>query len=262
MTIPTSQAAGSAAQNQYVRTILAIASGSALASGGDAAGIAVSGQLDARSARLGAAANNVDDMVSLAQTQQGFLQGVQDSLTRMSVLAQQASSNVFGADAQAAYSAEFDSLKNQIDQVTQNASFNGQPLFSGGAVSTTVNADGTQDGLSLGSLDTGTLGLSGVSLDTPADAQDALSKVNAALSSVTGRSASVSADISKFNFYAANIGTEQNSVLSANSSISDADVAKQSTALASAGIRNQLDMAVRAQANRSAKNVLNLLTSP
>src|SRR4051812_44726126 len=77
-------------------SIRRLASGSRLAiASDDAAGVAVSGKLDARVKRLGAAAEGAANVISFAQTVDGFLKTIQDQLNRMSELAQRASNGAF-----------------------------------------------------------------------------------------------------------------------------------------------------------------------
>ncbi len=90
--------------NSLTSTISELASGSRLADPStDAAGVAVSGNLVARIGRLTAAGNAVGDVVSAAQTTDGFLSTIQSELTRMSELAQEATNGAFGSSDLANY---------------------------------------------------------------------------------------------------------------------------------------------------------------
>src|SRR5579862_5494092 len=70
------------------QSLARLSSGSKITSpADDSAGLAVSMKLGAQIARVGAAQNNVNNAVSFNQTQDGYLQQVNNALTRMSELA-------------------------------------------------------------------------------------------------------------------------------------------------------------------------------
>lgn len=234
----------------------------------DAAGVAVSGKLDANVKRLMAATESAQNVVSFAQTADGFMKTIQEQLTRMSELAQRATNGAFGSADRANYAAEFNNLKTQISNIASNAKFNGSDIFSTTAVSTAISADGVTDTLTLASLSTGTgtstatqlfLDVSALEITDTASAAAAISSINNALASVTTRRANLNADIAKFNFHVQNIRTEQVNVEAANGRIKDLDVAQESTRLAKNNILLQASTSMLAQANASQQAVLSLL---
>jgi flagellin len=243
-------------------SIRLLASGSRLADpSADAAGVAVSGDLQARLSRLQAANNDTGDTVSLAQTTDGFLSTIQDQLSRLGSLALSASDGALGTAASSDYSAEFNNILNQVSLIASGANFDGVGLFSGQSIPTAVNGDGATTSLQLSTLGSAaSLGLSGASIATPASALQALSLVNVALTQVTNRRAEVGADISALNFYSSNIQTEAINTSTANSRIADVDVASASTQAATANIQNQAATSVLAQANTHRRYVLALLS--
>jgi len=88
-------------------SIQELASGSRIADpANDAAGVAVSGQMTAAIAQLGAATQGAQDVISFAQTTDGFLSTIQQQLTRMSELAQEATNGAFGSADRANYSTD------------------------------------------------------------------------------------------------------------------------------------------------------------
>ncbi|HEY8965225.1 MAG TPA: flagellin [Candidatus Methylacidiphilales bacterium] len=248
-------------QNALTKSIQRLSSGSRLADpSDDAAGVAVSGDLTARIARLQAAANGAGDVVSFAQTTDGFLSTIQNMLTRMSELAQEATNGAFGSSDRANYQTEYANLMSTVDNVVSNAGFNGSPLFVTGSIVIAINADGNTDSMVLSTVgSTTSLGINGSSINTTTAALNALTLLNAAISCVTNRRATVNADISKFNFYISNINTERTNVTSANSRIADLDVADESANLAKQNILVQASTSMLAQANTSQQSVLKLL---
>ncbi len=269
LTIGTNIAALSAAtyldrnNSDAAKSIARLASGSRLAIPSDDAGsLAVSGNLTARISRLTAATSVTQSAVSLAQTVDGFLSTIQNQITRLGELAQAATNGVFSSSDRSNYQAEFSSLLSQVNLIATSATFDGLSLFSSSTVTLAINANGATDTFVLTTVATATsLGLSAVSIGTVTAATGAVSLLNAAIACVTSRRASVNADISKFNFYTTNLGTEQTNVTSANSAISDLDIAAESTRLSKSTILAQFGVALLAQTNTNQKNVLGLLTS-
>jgi flagellin len=247
--------------NSLNMSISELASGSRLSDpSNDAAGVAVSGNMTASIARLGAASQAVQDVVSFAQTTDGFLSTIQQELSRMSELAESATNGAFGSADRANYATEFNTLKTQIDTIVNNAQFNGSSLFTGGSVTVAIDANGTTDSFTTSTVgSTTSLGISNVTIGDTTNAASAIGLLNTAITSLTSRRASVNADISKFNFYVQNIATESTNLQAANSRISDVDVAAESTELAKNNILVQASSSMLAQANSSQASILTLL---
>jgi len=245
-------------------SIKKLAAGSRLANPSeDAAGVAVSGKLDANVKRLIAAVEGSQNIVSYAQTTDGFLKTIQEQLIRMSELAQRAANGAFGDTDRANYNVEFTRLRDQIGNILSNARFNNETLFQVGAGSTVVvaiSAQGNTDNfIKPGITNVTSLGIGGLTIGNTTFALSAITSINNALSTVTTRRAEVNADISKFNFHIQNIRTERINVEAANSRIKDLDVAAETTALAKNNILLQASTAMLAQANASQQAVLALL---
>jgi len=242
-------------------SIQELASGSRIANpANDAAGVAVSGQMTAAIAQLGAATQGAQDVISFAQTTDGFLSTIQQQLTRMSELAQEATNGAFGSADRANYATEFTTLQGQIDTIATNAQFNGSDLFAAGTVSVAIDSSGTTDTFSTTTVgNTTSLGINGITIGTTTAAATAIGLLNTAITSLTARRATVNADISKFNFYVQNIATESTNLQAANSSIADVDVATESTQLAKNNILVQASSSMLAQANASQNSLLTLL---
>jgi flagellin len=253
--------------NALNSSISELASGSRLANASnDAAGVAVSGNITASIGELGAASQAVQDVVSFAQTTDGFLSTIEQELQRMGELAQSATNGAFGSADRANYATEFNTLSTQINSIVSGAQFNGTSLFNtasnAGVASITVgvNANGGSDSFTTATLgDTTSLGISALDISTTTGAASAVTALNTALTSLTSQRASVNASISKFNFYVQNISTETTNLQSANSLISDVDVATESTALAQNNILVQASSSMLAQANASQNSLLGLL---
>ena len=247
--------------NSLNDSIKQLASGSRLADPStDAAGVAVSGDITASIARLGAATQASQDVVSFAQTTDGFLSTIQQQLSRMSELAESATNGAFGSADRQNYATEFNTLLAQIDSIASNAQFNGSSLFVAGTVSVAIDANGTTDSFATSTVGNSTsLGINAITIGTTTAAGTAIGLLNTAIQSLTSRRASVNADISKFNFYVQNQQTESTNLQAANSRIADVDVATESTMEAKNNILLQASTSMLAQANSSQAALLTLL---
>lgn len=244
------------------KSIKKLASGSRLAEASDdAAGVAVSGKLDANVKRLIAASEGARNVISFAQTTDGFLKTVQEQLTRMSELAQRATNGAFGSADRANYNIEFTKIRDQIGTILSNAKFNGETLFQvDTSIAVAISAQGDTDVFSKVSVTNLTnLGLNASTIGTTTVAISAIAALNNALGTIASKRAEVNADISKFNFHIQNIRTERINVEAANARIKDLNIADESTALAKNNILLQASTSMLAQANASQQAVLSLL---
>jgi len=252
--------------NNLNGAIQELASGSRIANpSNDAAGVAVSGNMEAQISRLGAATQASQDVVSYAQTTDGFLSTVEQQLSRMSELAQSATNGSFGSADVANYNVEFKDLVAQIGTIFSSATFNGANIFSGtnatAGITVAVDANGTTDSMAALTVTNLTnLGLTSSSTISATNAGTMIGTLNTAIQSLTSSRAQVNADISKFNFYIQNQQTESTNLQSANSGIANVDVATESTALAKDNILLQASSAMLAQANSSQNALLSLIS--
>lgn len=227
----------------------------------DAAGVGVSGNLNAGIRKLHAAVDGVQTLISLAQTADGYLKAIQDQLTRMSELALRAHNGTFSSSDRTNYQTEFGQLNSNITNQISNSKFNGIAVFGAGAsVSTVVSANGdVQFTLSLADAASSVSGVSALSVSSTAGASAAIGTLTSALESITTDRAQMGAYIDSLSFYMQNLEVERVNVTSTNSRIQDADVAEESVLLAKASILSQAATSMLAQANASPRAVLGLL---
>jgi len=119
----------------------------------DAAGLAIAERMNASVRGLNVAARNANDGISLAQTAEGALGKVGDMLQRMRELAVQSGNATNSADDRKALQAEVSQLRDEIDRVAKNTSFNGRKLLDGSftAAAFQVGA-GAGDNITVGAL--------------------------------------------------------------------------------------------------------------
>ncbi|NRA63662.1 MAG: flagellin FliC [Pseudobacteriovorax sp.] len=111
----------------------------------DAAGLAISSNLNADVRSLTQARRNANDGVSLVQTAEGGLVETTSMLTRLRELAVQAASDTVGRTEREFLDKEFVALKDEIDRIANSVEFNGTRLLVGNAdiPEELANQDGT-----------------------------------------------------------------------------------------------------------------------
>ena len=101
----------------------------------DAAGLAISEGLRSDIRALRQAGRNANDGVSLINITEGALNEQSSMLIRLRELASQAATGTTGSTERATIQLEFNSLRNEIDRITNTTEFNGQKLIDGSLAS-------------------------------------------------------------------------------------------------------------------------------
>lgn len=114
----------------------------------DAAALAIGTGLRIENAALKTAMLNATSGVSMLQIADGALGQIGDMITRMQVLAGQASSGHLDAGARAIVQTEFASLQSEVDRVARGTEFNDIKMLAGSkAFNVTAAADYSLDGI-------------------------------------------------------------------------------------------------------------------
>ena len=229
----------------------------------DAAGLAIATGLNSQTRGEQVAMRNAGDGISYTQVASGALSQVSDNLQRMRELAVQAGNGALADSDRAALQKEVTALGDSNQQILKDTSFNGQTLFSSDKTLTfQVGADaGEQIDVTAANLlqQLDEQGAYGLDVSTQQGAAAALSVVDESLSTVSSRQSELGAVANRFA-----AGIERSKVSAENSAaaqsrISDTDFAQATSERAAAQIREQAQIAVQAQANGEAKNILRLL---
>ena len=125
--------------NSNLQNVLSqLSSGDRINSGADdPAGLAIANGLQANVTALTQSEQNVSDGTGELQVADGALSQVTTLLNRAVTLATESSTGTVSDSQRVALQAEFSQITQEIDQIGQNTTFNGAPIFSGGA--TNVN---------------------------------------------------------------------------------------------------------------------------
>ena len=265
------------------RSLNRLSSGSRINSSmDDAGGLAVSMKLSASIRRTEATQANVNNAISLLETQDGVLKTAEKVLSRMSELATLATDVTKSTTDLALYQTEVDSLKTQLGSLITEK-FNGISLFGG--TSTQTGAIGTsgslvvstaQDGgqtLAISQLNlaflSGTSGGVGTSVSTATSgvvnittnalATAAVSTLTTAIQNIATLRATNGSEQVRLTFAADMLAVNKTNLEAANGRITDVDIASESANLARLNILQQAGTAMLAQANQSNQSILRLL---
>jgi flagellin len=203
-------------------------------------------------------ASSVTDVALAAGSQ------ISDLLTQMQSKALSASDTSLDTASRNALNTDFISLRNQITQVVNNASFNGINLIKNGAtnVAALANSAGSsvltvvaQD-LSVGGANvtiaaTGTIGTVTQASNMIATVQTSINNVSAALAKLGTASKSVA---SQLTF----VGKLQDTITAGVGNLVDADLAKESAQLQALQTKQQLGIQALSIANSASSSLLGL----
>ena len=266
----------SANQTQLSNTLSSLSSGSRLTNPStDSGGLAVSMQLTATANRDSALINTIANAQSFLQTQNGALQVATSIVDRISQLVTMSKDVTLTSTNTANYNTEFSQLQSELTTII-GAQYNGIALFTSGTVTGSLSVLSTNDlstsnaisivQLNLGGTSSGIGNLAAVSTSnsiqtgynslTAIGASDITSFVNI----IATYAATNGAEQSRLNFASQLATNDRTSLQSANSSISDTDIAQATTALAKWNVLVQAGTSMLTQANNSAQTVLKLIT--
>jgi flagellin len=230
--------------------------------GDDAAGLAISEKMRGQIRGLEMAAKNAQDGISMIQTAEGALNETHAILQRMRELAVQAANDTNTTADRDEIQKEIDQLVNEIDRIGNTTEFNTQKLLSGG-INGTYFQIGANNGqtitLSINDMRAAALGVNALMVDTNANANSAITKIDAAISRVSSERSKLGAIQNRLEHTINNLGTAAENLTAAESRIRDVDMAKEMMEFTKNNILSQAAQAMLAQANQLPQGVLQLL---
>jgi flagellin len=234
----------------------------------DAAGLAISTNLEAQTKGLRQATRNANDGISLVQTAEGGLAETSNILVRLRELSIQAASDTVGDQERGLLDKEYQQLSKEVDRISESTTFNGSQLLNGkgkGSMDFQVGAfAGEQNKITFDSSETNSsassIGISGTGVGAKDDALSAISDVDAAIDRVSGQRANLGSIQSRLQSTVKNLETQTINQDSARSVIQDVDVAEASAALASNNVVKNAAVSTLAQANGIPNSALRLIS--
>ncbi|MBC7699409.1 flagellin [Aquabacterium sp.] len=237
----------------------------------DAAGLAIAERMSAQVKGMNVAARNANDGISLAQTAEGALGKVGESLQRMRELAVQARNATNSDGDKDSLDKEFQQLSKEIQRVLGGTTFNGKAIIGSDADTLTfqVGANTTDnDIIEVSTTDMTTdASITAVTdstavIDSTTDVSglaDVIDNIDAAIDRVNTERAVFGATQNRFDSVISNLQVSVENQTAARSRIMDADFASETANLSRAQILQQAGNAMIAQANQLPQQVLSLL---
>jgi flagellin len=243
----------------------------------DAAGLAIAERMNTQVRGMNVAIRNANDGISLAQTAEGALSKVGDSLQRMRELAVQSRNATNTQADRDSLDKEFGELAKEIQRVLGGTTFNGKAVlatadagtqtFQVGA-NTTANdridittTDMTTDTAITTVAGTDNTGASRAVINsaTLTDIDTVITNIDLALDKVNGERATLGASQNRFDAVISNLQVAVENQSASRSRIMDADFAQETANLSRAQILQQAGNTMVAQANQLPQQVLALL---
>ena len=235
----------------------------------DAAGLAIADRMNAQVRGMNVAMRNANDGISLAQTAEGALSKVGDSLQRMRELAVQARNATNTTSDLDSIGQEYAQLGSEIQRVLGGTTFNGRAILAGDSgtqtfqigANTTANdsVDVTTTNMTTDTTITGVTGGAITNASTTTDLATVIDNIDAAIKTVSSERSKLGASQNRFDAIVSNLQISVENQTAARSRIMDADFATETANLSRAQILQQAGNAMIAQANQAPQQVLALL---
>ncbi|HZF60907.1 MAG TPA: flagellin [Desulfovibrio sp.] len=257
----------------------------------DAAGLAIRELQRADITTLHQGARNANDAISMIQTADGALGIIDEKLTRMKELAEQAATGTYDSTQRLMIESEYQAMASEITRIANATDFNGIHLLNGTLSSDTHDGSGmTASGklkvhfgtgndsaedyyyITIGSTTASSLGVGNQAYDTASNtmraggtvstqqaAQQSLEAITKAIVSKDKIRAHLGAVQNRLENTITNLNTQAENLQAAESRISDVDVATEMTSFVRNQILTQSAVAMLSQANSLPQMAMKLI---
>ncbi|MEO5668998.1 MAG: flagellin [Bdellovibrionota bacterium] len=233
----------------------------------DAAGLAISENLQGQIRSFKQSARNAQDGVSFIQVAEGGMNEVGNMITRLRELAVQAASDTIGPRERGYLDREAQQLKLEMQRIAEGTEYNGTQLLSGKGskldfqigIKNNDFLDRISYNPSTTDVTLNQLGLSDISVADKESAQNGLQHLDDSLIVLNTNRSQLGALQNRLNATINNTEVAVENLSAARSRIKDADIANETAEMARSSIMQQSGISVLAQANQSQSMALKLL---
>ena len=267
------------------RSVSRLASGLRINSAADdAAGLAIREMMRTDIRVLQQGVRNANDAISLIQTADGALSVIDEKLTRMKELAEQAATGTYTSAQRLIMDSEYQAMASEISRIANATDFNGVKLLDGSLSGTGLSGgpgnqlkihfgtgnssaedyyyiritSATASALGVGNA--ATVGSAGYTISTQASAQTALEAIDSAVSVKDNIRAHLGGIANRLANTISNLTIQAENLQAAESRISDVDVATEMTEFVRNQILTQSAVGMLAQANSLPQLALQLIS--
>jgi len=247
----------------------------------DAAGLAIREMMRTDIRVLNQGVRNANDAMSLIQTADGGLSVIDEKLTRMKELAEQAATGTYTDAQRLIMDSEYQAMASEITRIAMATDFNGVKLLNGDLSGTAVDGSeqmkihfgtgnssaedyyyiriGTATASAMGVGNSADAAKAGYTISTQSAAQMALEALDTAITSKDNIRANLGALSNRLSNTITNLTIQAQNLQAAESRISDVDVATEMTEFTRNQILVQSAVAMLAQANTLPSLALKLI---
>ena len=248
----------------------------------DAAGLAIREMMRTDIRVLNQGVRNANDAMSLIQTADGALSVIDEKLTRMKELAEQAATGTYTSAQRQIMDSEYQAMASEITRIAMATDFNGVKLLDGSLSGSALDGSqqmkihfGTGNSsaedyyyIKIGNATASALGVgnsaaatkAGYTISTQSAAQHALEALDTAITSKDNIRANLGALSNRLSNTITNLTIQAQNLQAAESRISDVDVATEMTEFTRNQILVQSAVAMLAQANTLPQLALRLIS--
>jgi flagellin len=251
----------------------------------DAAGLAVREMMRTDIQVLNQGVRNANDAISLIQTADGALSVIDEKLTRMKELAEQAATGTYTTAQRLIMDSEYQAMASEITRIATATDFNGVKLLDGSLSGTGLDgtagnqmkihfgtgnssaedyyyvriSNSTASALGVGNAKDTSVSAAGYTISTQSAAQAALDAIDSAVGIKDTIRANLGGIANRLANTISNLSIQAENLQSAESRISDVDVATEMTEFTRNQVLVQAGVAMLAQANSLPQLALQLM---
>lgn len=228
----------------------------------DAAGLSISEKMRSQIRGLKKASENAQNGISLIQTAEGALNETHAILQRMNELSTQAATDTNTSDDRNAIKNEIDQLTSEVNRIYSTTQFNTMNLIDGsfsGKKLQVGSLSGQVIDVSIAKMNASGLGIASLAVSDNTKAGASMSKVQAAIKTVSSERSKLGALQNRLNHTIKNLDTAAENTQAAESRIRDTNMAEEMVSYSATSIIQQAGQAMLAQANSQTQGVMSLI---
>lgn len=233
----------------------------------DAAGLALSKEMNMDLRSAAQADRNTNDAISLVQIADGSFTELSGIVTRLREVGMMASSDTIQDEERRMLNREVVHLRAEMDRITESTRMVSRKLLNGqeGDVQIQVGIFGDMNNdklkINLKDFDTrsANLGMTNVDFTTKEQAQKSIGDLDRAMQNLSARRATIGAIQNRLVSSIDNLGVQRQNVAQSQSTITDADIAVATANAAKGQIIQNAGVASLAQANQNQNLALKLI---
>lgn len=260
--------------NHLTKTITRLSSGYRINSGADdAAGLMIADTLRANVRALDQSVRNCNDCISVGQIADSALAEMTNILTRTITLAEEAATETVDNVGRQSLNMEWTEIQAEIARIATQTNFNGVQIFTTTGINGTLSVyvgdifASSSIAISINTIttsgntvtDLGGQNLSTIDLTTQAGAVASMSVIKDSLIAVASMRGELGAGMNRLQSAVSVMENQSLNTQSAESTIRDADMAKEISSLTKYQILTQTGIAALSQANATKQSILGLM---